>query len=363
MKSRTATVDGKPIEIYDDIFDADERFKLYYFALNKCAYVTERSSTDTPESRSSYKTLKCDLDVPSTIAMGFFENQFVLDYIKKNDLRLQRSYINLGTASDTYQYHTDDYSNTEKNSLTGLYYMNIEWQPNWEGETHFSNNEMKEVFFTSSFVPGRLVLFDATIPHKSSQPSFDSKYFRYTYAIKFTNRTNPDTYGQSLNIEDFIFNTSDFQPTNNERELKALDYISRRTSNLPHSNTTFFTHLYNTYCILKKWGLSSDVCLAGLYHSVYGTEYYNAKLDVNEKMIQSLIGPYANQLVKYFCQPNRDHNILNNAFNLDPQAELDLTYILYANMIEQSLRIHPQHNLFAKCKDKIETIKNIINKV
>lgn len=41
---------------------------------------------------------------------------------------------------------------------------------------------------------------------------------------------------------------------------------------ISHSNTKMYDHLVNTYKILKKWELQDYICIAGLYHSIYGTQ-------------------------------------------------------------------------------------------
>ena len=195
-----------------------------------------------------------------------------------------------------------------------------------------------------------LVIFDATIPHKSSQPGPLAKFFRFSFAVKLT-KEGDQFWDKAVNIEDFVYEK---RPQASVREQQALDFIKPLTQNIAHSNTSFYEHLYNTWCLLKQFNLSEDVCLAGLFHSIYGNEFFNANLNIPESKVIDLIGNYANDLVKMFCIQNRHYNIMSNHFKLETQKDLDLTYIHYANIIEQSYRMNiGDCSYFASVKNKI----------
>ena len=358
MQKKEFSISGKRIEVYDDVFTAKERLTFYNYAYN-AQYSVTRVSHDLPEHRKYQKTLKANLPLSDMVTLGFFENSFLLNYIKENKLRVRRCYINLCTASDNYAYHIDDEDWTSRDVLTGLYYLNLDWDPTWEGETHFSDESMKDILFTSSFIPGRLVLFDGSIPHKSSQPGPMATNYRFVLAIKFSNETEPRSWHHSVNIEDFYYDRNiSLSPT----EEKAIQFIKDRTVQLSHSHGSFYDHLFNTFCLLKSYGLSDEVCLAGLFHSIYGTEFYHPQLTINETEVKSLIGEYANRLVKCFSEQHRFEKIMSNYFNLAPQDDLNLTYILYANEVEQAARI-PMTDLspFATIKNKIDHLKETHN--
>ena len=42
----------------------------------------------------------------------------------------------------------------------------------------------------------------------------------------------------------------------------------------PHSGRVLIDHLTATYSLLKDWGNSEPVCMAGLFHSIYGTHFF-----------------------------------------------------------------------------------------
>jgi hypothetical protein len=351
MKKREHYIDDRKIEIYDDIFSMSERSNMYHFACNS-SYTLDRSGSSLPEFSEYNKTLRCLFTVTDIINFNFFKNSWILNYLKENNLRVNRVYINLCTASDTYQYHVDTFT---KNVPTMLYYLNLKWDPTWEGETHFSNDNMGDILCSSGFIPGRLVVFDGTIPHKSSQPAPGAKYYRLVLAVKLTN--NKDfVWDNSINVEDFIY---DKNITVTEHEKECLYFIGQNTKGMQHSGITFTEHLFNTFCILKHLNASPEVCLAGLFHSIYGTEFYKNQVNVKEPEVINLIGEYANSLIKMFSQENRLSKMLNNAFNLDKKQQSDLLLIEYANSIEMASRNHNQNNmnLFATLKNKIDSLK------
>ena len=191
----------RSIEVYDGLFDAKEMYKFYNFA-QKSEYSLQRTSTGFVEHKS-LATLKCDLSLGEALRLGLFKSpnfKELLERISQKELRLERSYINLCTSDDLFPYHVDDY---DEDGLTMLYYMNTEWQPMWEGETHFANETMDDIIFSSAFIPGRLAVFNPTIPHKSSQPSRYANQFRFTYAMKFISKKDPN-WEKAINLKEHI---------------------------------------------------------------------------------------------------------------------------------------------------------------
>lgn len=79
----------------------------------------------------------------------------------------------------------------------------------------------------------------------------------------------------------------------------VLALCSRGACEVAHSGRTLLVHLAGTHNILKSWGLSDDVALAGLYHSVYGRTYLPFLLFQAEERseVRRLIGMNAEQMV------------------------------------------------------------------
>jgi hypothetical protein len=351
MKHKDLCIENKKIEIFDDIFSASERFKLYEF-VNTSLYTVDRFGNNAPEHTKFHKTLKSSYNLTDILNFGFFNNQHILNYIKKNNLRVRECYVNLCTASDVYTYHTDTYT---ADIPTGLYYANLEWHPTWEGETHFSNENMDEILYSSSFIPGRFIAFDGNIPHKSSQPGPLAEFYRFVFTIKFSKKEDLEkNYFNSVKIEDFIYK-KDIELDDKEKE--NLEYLKTKCNGIMHTRTcTLYEHLSNTFYILKHLNQDNDTCFAGMLHSIYGTEYFNPGMFTAESEVIEKIGESANQLIKYFSIQNRDFNIVENSLNLDKKNHLALLYILYANYIEQSYRQAIDRNLICRIRSAIDSL-------
>ena len=81
----------------------------------------------------------------------------------------------------------------------------------------------------------------------------------------------------------------------------------------PHSTRHLSDHLIGTYRLLQAWETPEDVCLAGLFHSIYGTKYYqNQELHIgNREKVRQLIGVEAEFLVYLFCVTDRREFFVN----------------------------------------------------
>lgn len=121
-----------------------------------------------------------------------------------------------------------------------------------------------------------------------------------------------------------------------------------------HSGETLYQHLVGTYELLKDWGNPEDICVAGLFHSIYGTQWFNIEsttLDRRE-YISSIIGKRSEELVYLFCttdraglweNPSGDEVVLhsrvdNNQYVLSEEKRGALIEIDVANTVEQLRR-------------------------
>ena len=133
----------------------------------------------------------------------------------------------------------------------------------------------------------------------------------------------------------------------NEDEPYNKFLLEVGTKHQPHGHRTLYEHLIGTWKLLKEWGCSRDICNAGLFHSIYGTQVYlPSTIPIkNRKVVQNLIGEKADNLVYLFhiTPPDRfEHFVTMN----EPDRS-DLITIEYANAMEQSeknwydIRFHP----------------------
>lgn len=75
-----------------------------------------------------------------------------------------------------------------------------------------------------------------------------------------------------------------------------------------HPRGALSDHLRGTYDVLAGWGCGRDICLAGLYHSVYGTSVFKTvtlTLDARDKVAVA-IGPDAERLAYLYCALARE---------------------------------------------------------
>ena len=133
------------------------------------------------------------------------------------------------------------------------------------------------------------------------------------------------------------------------------DYLARHgAKETTHSGRTLFDHLKGTYDVLRDWNNPEHVCLAGLFHSIYGTNIFNHQsVDFKERpTVKALIGPQAEYLAYLFCVSDRPKVFLDaqNMFmrhlwdrhacqtvTVSKQIRDELVEIEAANLLEQGL--------------------------
>lgn len=129
-----------------------------------------------------------------------------------------------------------------------------------------------------------------------------------------------------------------------------------------HSGQTFLDHLLSTYRILLHWNAARHVAVAGLFHSIYGTEMLSMRT-VNlgrRDEVRALIGDRAEQLAHLYGVTRR-LSIYANVYHDGPywiefvegeegapieKAVLsDLLLLDVANTVEQARRMGPSREL------------------
>lgn len=98
-----------------------------------------------------------------------------------------------------------------------------------------------------------------------------------------------------------------------------------------HSGRSLFEHLKGVHDLLRDWDNDRDVCLAGLFHSVYGTHTFKHKsLDDRSKLV-AMIGTRAEYLVHLFA--TKDRPFFESIDDKDTRRKL--LEIEAANLFEQ----------------------------
>ncbi|TXH77847.1 MAG: hypothetical protein E6Q88_00300 [Lysobacteraceae bacterium] len=74
-----------------------------------------------------------------------------------------------------------------------------------------------------------------------------------------------------------------------------------------HSGASLRDHLIGTYEILCRWGAAPDVCIAGLMHSVYSTQYFTTQIlsPALRRQVAAAVGARAERIAHLFCRLDR----------------------------------------------------------
>ena len=162
---------------------------------NKITYVTRYdiwkyciNSTYTLGWQDSEDSSKYELNLHSSWTQKELESSrifpYVEDCIKDTDWftsrKLDKIIVNLVRSDDIHFIHGhDDYQ-------VVLYYVNLDWQDGWYGETIFYDpDDINNISYTSSYTPGRFILFDGSIPHSIRPQSSKAPKFRLTLSMFF----------------------------------------------------------------------------------------------------------------------------------------------------------------------------------
>lgn len=169
---------GKELHIYDGLVPMQTRELVWGYINNS----TFRLGWQDGNSETSirHKFLYSSFSEQETVACGLLphlKNTPVYEHIR--DLTLVKSIVNLSVPSDTHFAHTH---NEQK---VVLYYPNPTWEHHWHGETVFYTEDLTEIELAIRYTPGRVVVFDANIPHAMRPQSTSADHYRFTYAMTF----------------------------------------------------------------------------------------------------------------------------------------------------------------------------------
>lgn len=91
-----------------------------------------------------------------------------------------------------------------------------------------------------------------------------------------------------------------------ERKINKL--IELGAGNFEHLDGSLINHLKGTYMLLKSWDSDPDLCVAGLYHAVYGTSGFDEVIISGDdrNKIRGIIGEDSERIVYSYCACDRD---------------------------------------------------------
>src|SRR5262249_5374539 len=89
---------------------------------------------------------------------------------------------------------------------------------------------------------------------------------------------------------------------------RLTDFLVRLgVEQVPHTHKSYLAHLIGVYRLMAAQGCSEELCRAGMFHSVYGTELLQGvKLPLDGRPeVRALIGERAERLAYLNCAMNR----------------------------------------------------------
>tara|TARA_R100001480_G_scaffold49194_1_gene62378 strand:- start:538 stop:1059 length:522 start_codon:yes stop_codon:yes gene_type:complete len=168
------------IQTFDDVVPFIDRSWIYGMAAKSNYQIMGWYDRDDLELTNKH-------DLHSRWSMEDLKRSKILPYIEKilresnwSDYTLDNfshCTINAVKPGDYYYIHAH-----LKGTLSVLYYINLSWRNEWAGETMFYTHDMKEVQYTSPYVPGRFVLFDDE-PHTIRSQTINGPSWRFTMAF------------------------------------------------------------------------------------------------------------------------------------------------------------------------------------
>ena len=167
------------LNIFDNVVPYDVRHLIYFYSI-KSEFKLGWEDTNEPE--------KYNLNIHKELAIGDLECTGVLPYFQKcidetawfTHKKLSKIVLNLVRSDDVYYIHSHPMGQVL------LYYINLEWMDGWYGETLFYDPyDFGKISFASPYKPGRIILFDGSIPHAIRPQSIKAPKYRFSLSLFF----------------------------------------------------------------------------------------------------------------------------------------------------------------------------------
>jgi ribosomal protein L16 Arg81 hydroxylase len=142
-----------------------------------------------------------------------------------------------------------------------------------------------------------------------------------------------------------------------------------------HSDGSLSDHLIRTYQLLKSWDEPEDVSSAGLFHSIYGTEWYRTETApmARRESVRTVIGRRAETLAFLFCVCARGeiwkpgastltNRLTGELLTISPEIRRDLIQIDVANTVEQLRRgVGADRGVLERFYSRVESAGHVIS--
>ena len=174
------------IEIFDELIPYNYRTGFYDFA-RKSKFMIGWADSEEYE-KLAYPCLHSTFSEEELHSMKILP--FIHEALAQSQFKsflkapIDKIKLNLSKPGDIHYSHTHSmYGKLDQ--CVALCYLNIEWKPEWGGETLFWNDLHTAIKFTSPYVPGRVILFDGRIPHSIRPQTHLGPSFRFTLSVFF----------------------------------------------------------------------------------------------------------------------------------------------------------------------------------
>lgn len=182
MKIRTLDLDGGEGWVVDGAFGPGQVHDTYEELVSRrdLAYSPRAAGNSTPLLVSNFVRADKDPEWKEKLPSAYSEMWVVAEQLAAAQLSFNRSQINYSTHGELRTIHRD--AGTD---LTALYYANPEWHPDWLGETLIYDQMESEVLAAVTPIPGRMLIFKSTIPHRVGVPSRTCSIVRVGLIVRF----------------------------------------------------------------------------------------------------------------------------------------------------------------------------------
>jgi hypothetical protein len=175
--------DKRVIDVYDDVF-------LFAEVIAYEKFIKNSLFTTTGFDRVGYKNTNSQINSKYSIEdfnhMGMLNSEGFQFLNAKHNLfnfndssDIQQIRVNLSTPAEANYAHTDFL-----NGKTFIYYACSEWEVQWGGHTLFLDEQLQDAEYACLYKPGRVVVFDGSIPHMIMTPSVLCPVNRFTFVIQ-----------------------------------------------------------------------------------------------------------------------------------------------------------------------------------
>jgi hypothetical protein len=169
------TRDEKLIRVYDDVFSYQEKCNLFRFFRSSLYRSDSGDNNSEDQIYSNFSTL----DVENSGIKNIENFKKIINNFDLANKNIKQIRVNLTTPAEKNRIHSDGFG------ITLIYYANLEWELDWGGHTLFLEETLQEARYVCFYKPGRIVVFDGSIPHMIMTPSNLCPTSRYSFVIQF----------------------------------------------------------------------------------------------------------------------------------------------------------------------------------